>query len=315
MIKKRFIILSVLAYACDQCVAFQHNIYTTRTNAHLSKSSSILHSDYQREEALKLTGTPTINNHELKISDPNVVDDNAVLMRRNVIGSVLAATASCMIPRSSFASSEDAMTTTTTSSSTSTAPFTVILSVQTDPKKDDTFEIEIEVRPDWAPLASNRFRELVENGFYNDSRFFRVLPGYVAQFGIAADPKLNKEWMFCEKNCRALQDEIRKENNKRGTLSFASSGKNSRQTQVFINLGNNDGPPNFLDAQNFVPFARVVRGMDDTVKQLKSEYGMLETVSGGLAGSVNQGKAAYYGAEYLDATFPKLSIIRNAKVI
>ncbi len=233
-----------------------------------------------------------------------------VLRRRNVIGSLLTITASSCFSHASFASNVEMNNEVDTS-----LPFTVILSVQTDAKSDATSDIEIEVRPDWAPLASKRFRELVELGFYNDSRFFRVLPGYVAQFGIAADPKLNKEWMFCEKNCRALPDEPRKEKNKRGTLSFASSGKNSRQTQVFINLGNNDGPPNFLDGQNFVPFARVVRGMDDTVKQLNSEYGIVESVSGGLAGGVNQGKAAYYGAEYLDTLFPKLSIIRDAKVI
>jgi len=194
-------------------------------------------------------------------------------------------------------------------------PFRIILTVQTDRKKDETSEIEIEVRPDWAPLAAQRFKELVEIGYYNESRFHRVLPGYVAQFGIAADSKLNKEWMFCEKNCKSLNDEARIQSNKRGTLSFASSGKNSRQTQIFINLGNNDGPPNFLDAQNFVPFARVVSGMDDAVKNLNSEYGVVESVTGGLAGSVNQGKAAYYGSEYLDAMFPKLSVIKSAKVL
>jgi len=80
-------------------------------------------------------------------------------------------------------------------------------------------------------------------------------------------------------------------------------------------LGNNDGFPNFLDGQDFVPFARVVKGMDDTVKNLNSEYGLVESVSAGLAGSVNQGKATYYGAEYLDAVFPKLSIIKNARVM
>eukprot|EP00979_Chaetoceros_neogracilis_P004453 scaffold787_cov285-Chaetoceros_neogracile.AAC.17 len=194
-------------------------------------------------------------------------------------------------------------------------PFRIILTVQTDVKSEVTSEIEIEVRPDWAPLAAKRFKELVEIGYYNESRFHRVLPGYVAQFGIAADPGLNKEWMFCETNCKALPDEARKQRNKRGTLSFASSGKNSRQTQIFINLGNNDGPPNFLDGQNFVPFARVVNGMDDAVKNLNSEYGILESVTGGLTGSVNQGKAAYYGSEYLDVVFPKLSVIKSAKVL
>jgi len=117
-------------------------------------------------------------------------------------------------------------------SASSLEPFKVLFTVQTDAKQNDTSEIEIEVRPDWAPIAAARFKELVESGFYNDSRFVRVLPGFVAQFGIAADPKLNKEWILCEKSCRALPDEPRAESNKRGTLSFASSGKNSRQTQV-----------------------------------------------------------------------------------
>jgi len=194
-------------------------------------------------------------------------------------------------------------------------PYNVRLTVQLDRKNEITSDIIIEVRPDWAPLASNRFKELIDVGFYNEARFFRVLPNYVAQFGIASNSELNKEWMFCEKNCRALPDEPRIEHNKKGTLSFASSGKNSRQTQVFVNLGNNDGVPNFLDAQGFVPFARVVKGMDDVVTKLNGEYGLTESLSGGLAGSVNQGKAAYYGDKYLDAKFPKLSIIKKAEVI
>jgi peptidyl-prolyl cis-trans isomerase A (cyclophilin A) len=194
------------------------------------------------------------------------------------------------------------------------AAFKVLMKVQLD--KETAGEIEIEVFPEWAPLAASRFRELAELGFYNDARFFRVLPGYIAQFGIAADPALNKEWLFCESRCKALPDEPRKQPNKKGTLTFAaSSGKNSRQTQVFINLNNNDGPPNFLDAQGFVPFARVTKGMDTVVNKINSEYGLQESLSGGLAGSVNQGKAAYFGKEYLDALFPKLSVIQYVKVI
>eukprot|EP00957_Ditylum_brightwellii_P184529 14054796-Ditylum_brightwellii.AAC.1 len=147
-------------------------------------------------------------------------------------------------------------------SSSAMDTYQVEIDVQLDPQTSGT--IIVEVMPSWAPLASARFKELVELGFYNDARFIRVLPGFVAQFGIASDPALNKEWLLCEKGCRALVDEPRKESNKRGTLSFATSGKNTRQTQVFINLGNNGGAPNFLDGQGFVPFARVVSGMDDT---------------------------------------------------
>jgi cyclophilin family peptidyl-prolyl cis-trans isomerase len=114
-----------------------------------------------------------------------------------------------------------------------------------------------------------------------------------------------------------VPDEPRKQPNKKGTLTFAasSSGKNSRQTQVFVNLNNNDGPPNCLDAQGFVPFARVTKGMDTVVvNEINSEYGLQESLSGGLAGSVNQGKAAYFGKEYLDALFPKLSVIQSVKI-
>ena len=295
-----------------------------------------------------------INNNDNSENHSNVINSNtneSVLTRRNLVKSSLSLlTINACFPRESFASSNDESRTPTAAAAAAAAttvePFTVILTVQIDGQNQDddikTYsEIEIEVRPDWAPLASNRFKELVQSGFYIDSRFFRVLPGYVAQFGISADPQLNKEWMFCgvdvdvnddvdddvddkvqtninsnNHNCHLpLIDEPRKEHNKRGTLSFASSGKNSRTAQVFINLGNNDGVPNFLDGQNFVPFARVVRGMDDTVKQLNSEYGRKEKMSGGLTGSVNQGKAAYYGAKYLDAVFPKLSIIKDAKII
>ena len=202
--------------------------------------------------------------------------------------------------------------------STTQQPFNVILSVQTDRDSDETKDVEIEVRPDWAPLAAARFKELVEIGFYDGSRFHRVLPLYVAQFGIAPDPKLNKEWMFCERNCKSLPDEPRMVSNKKGTLSFASSGKNSRQTQVFVNLVDNDGVPNFLDAQGFVPFARVVDINDKNwavIEKLNKEYGIKESVSGGILGSVSQGKSAYYGAEYLDALFPRLSQIKSAKLM
>jgi peptidyl-prolyl cis-trans isomerase A (cyclophilin A) len=198
--------------------------------------------------------------------------------------------------------------------SITTDSYKVLLMIQLD-TKGTTGEIEIEVLPSWAPIAASRFRKLVEIGFYNDAKFFRVLPGYVAQFGIASDPTLNKEWIFCERNCKAIADEPRRQSNKKGTLSFASSGKNSRQTQVFINLNDNDGIPNFLDAQGFVPFARVSKGMDTVVNKINGEYGLQESLSGGLAGSVNQGKASYYGKEYLDALFPKLSFIQSAKIL
>jgi len=302
-----FIKILIYVVFVECCIAFQpQNLATALSSEILRFQRNNLSADRK-----KLKSQPRIENFRVhavkKATEIEASRSNDTLWtRRNIVSSLLAATFS---PSTSLAFDEASV------SVDPKSPFTVIFTVQTDAKIDATSEIEIEVRPDWAPLASERFRDLVQSGFYNDARFFRVLPGYVAQFGIAADPKLNKEWIFCEKNCRALPDEPRKQKNSRGTLSFASQGKNTRQTQIFINLGNNDGPPNFLDAQDFVPFARVVRGMDNTVKQLNSEYGIREMVSAGLTGGINQGKAAYYGAEYLDAKFPKLSIIRNAKII
>lgn len=184
------------------------------------------------------------------------------------------------------------------------APFTASITLQ------GLGDVEVEVRPDWAPLASARFRELIDASFFDDSRLFRVLPGYVAQFGIAGEPAVNKEWLLPKE--KRLLDEPRTTTNARGTLSFASGGKNTRTTQIYVNLGDNGGLPNMLDAQGFVPFARVTRGMD-LVDKAYSGYGLVESLTGGLGGSVNQGKAIYYGNAYLDEAYPKLTRISSIK--
>ena len=184
------------------------------------------------------------------------------------------------------------------------APFTASIALE------GLGDVEVEVRPDWAPLASERFRELVDARFFDDSRLFRVLPGYVAQFGIAGEPAVNKEWLLPKE--KRLLDEPRTTTNARGTLSFASGGKNTRTTQIYVNLGDNGGLPNMLDAQGFVPFARVTRGMD-LVDKAYSGYGLVESLTGGLGGSVNQGKAIYYGNAYLDEAYPKLTRISAIK--
>ena len=191
------------------------------------------------------------------------------------------------------------------------APFRVSMMIQID--KDQEGRIMVEIHPEWATLVSKRFVNLLKAGFSEEARFFRVLPGYMAQFGIAGERDLNIEWML--ERAKAMSDETRKVSNKRGTMSFASSGKNTRQTQIFINLNDNDGPPKFLDAQGFFPFTRVVEGMDEVVTKLYSGYGLLESASAGMAGSVNQGKAAYYGNEYLNTVFPKLSYIQTARIM
>ena len=191
-------------------------------------------------------------------------------------------------------------------------PYTVSMSVLLDPQKQTRGELVIEVLPEWAPLAATRFKTLVASGFYRRSRFHRVLPGFlpgdlaIAQFGISTSRELNQEWL-CP-TCNRLPDEKRTQSNTKGTLSFAqTSQRNSRQTQVFINLADNGGVPNFLDGpavlnQEFTPFARVVSGME-LLPKLHSES------------SVSQSKAAYYCEEYLEQVFPKLSIIEDAEVL
>jgi cyclophilin family peptidyl-prolyl cis-trans isomerase len=131
------------------------------------------------------------------------------------------------------------------------------------------------VLPDWAPLAAARFKELVELGFYTRSRFHRVLPGFlpgdlaIAQFGISTSRELNQEWLCA--TCKRLPDEKRRQSNTKGTVSFAQASQpGTRQTQVFINLADNGGLPNFLDNQNFTPFARVVSGMEH-LSRLRAE--------------------------------------------
>lgn len=277
----------------------------------------------------------------INVTEPETSDCAAVSRRNAVSGALFSAaatafaTASCCLPLGAAVAAEGGEAATPEIATTTTTPlrpqpplprreepFTVVFAVRTDSQKPDDLSIlEIEVRPDWAPLAAARFQRLVEEGFYNDAPFFRVLPGYVAQFGISADPALNRRWVYCDderaeavaNTCQPpLPDEPRLESNQRGTISFASSGKNSRRTQVFVNLANNGGPPNFLDAQNFVPFARIVErssggdtGASFSPKKLNGEYG----------GKVNQGKAAYYGGEYFRAVFPRLSVIKDAKIL
>lgn len=153
----------------------------------------------------------------------------------------------------------------------------------------------IEVNPSWAPNGVARFRELVDIGFYNEARFFRVLDGFVAQFGINGSPATNAMW-----NTRTIPDDPVVASNTRGYLTFAqSSAPNSRTTQLFVNLGDNAR----LDAMRFAPFALVISGMD-VVDQLNDEYGEAPV----------QGQISTQGNAYLDANFPRLDYIITAQV-
>jgi peptidyl-prolyl cis-trans isomerase A (cyclophilin A) len=158
----------------------------------------------------------------------------------------------------------------------------------------------IEVTRAWAPNGADRFYNLVKNGYYNDARFFRVIPGFMVQFGINGDPALNGVWQAAR-----IPDDPVKESNTRGMITFATAGPNTRTTQVFINFQNNAG----LDAQGFAPFGRVVSGMD-VVDKINGEYGEGAPNGRGPA----QARVQNEGNAYLTASFPNLDYIRTATI-
>ena len=158
----------------------------------------------------------------------------------------------------------------------------------------------IEVHRDWAPNGADRFYNLVKNGFFNDARFFRVISGFMVQFGIHADPKISGVWRDAD-----IKDDPVKQSNKRGFVTFATAGPDTRTTQVFINFADNTA----LDDQGFSPFGQVISGMD-VVDQLYSEYG-----EGAPSGQgPDQGLVQKQGNAYLAKGFPKLDFIRKATI-
>ncbi|MEM9702742.1 MAG: peptidylprolyl isomerase [Planctomycetota bacterium] len=160
----------------------------------------------------------------------------------------------------------------------------------------------VQVRPDWAPLGAARFKTLVEEKYFDEAAFFRVLPGFVAQFGLAADPAVTAKW----KNANLKDDPVLVSNTP-GRLTFATSGPNSRTTQIFINYGNNSGS---LDPKGFSPFAEIVSG-DEVPTKFFSGYGEGPPQGTG----VDQGKLTTQGAAYLEKQFPKLDTIKTARII
>jgi peptidyl-prolyl cis-trans isomerase A (cyclophilin A) len=164
--------------------------------------------------------------------------------------------------------------------------------------------IVLEVHPEWAPRGAQRFRELVESGYYDGSRFFRVVPGKWAQFGIAGKPELASR-----RRSETIPDETsgERQSNTRGMVAFAFAEPNGRGTQVFISLGDNSR----LDAQGFVPFAKVISGMD-AVDSLNGESG--ETSGGGIRAG-KQDPLFRGGNAWLDEHFPKLDKLETARVL
>jgi len=162
-------------------------------------------------------------------------------------------------------------------------------------------DFTIKVTRAWAPLGADRFYNLVRHHFYDGAAFFRVLPGFMAQFGISAYPEVSKVWEHAN-----IKDDPVVQSNHRGFVSFATAGPNTRTTQVFINYGNNEA----LDRSGFTAFGVVTDGME-VVDKLYNGYG--EGAPDGHG--PDQGLVSSRGRAYLEKGFPKLDIIRSAAVV
>jgi peptidyl-prolyl cis-trans isomerase A (cyclophilin A) len=162
-------------------------------------------------------------------------------------------------------------------------------------------DIVIEVHRAWAPLGADRFYNLVRGGFFDDSRVYRVVDGFMAQFGLKADPYVNQAW-----KAQYLVDDPVVESNTRGRITFAKGGRHTRTTEVFINYRDNPG----LDEEGFAPFGEVVEGMD-VVDGFYADYGDGPPRGAGPYQAMVEAR----GNAYLDADFPDLTRILDAAVV
>jgi peptidyl-prolyl cis-trans isomerase A (cyclophilin A) len=175
---------------------------------------------------------------------------------------------------------------------TATAPDT--FKAQFDTTKG---KFTVEVTRSLAPNGADRFYNLVKSGYFTDVEFFRVIPGFMCQFGIHGDPAVSAKWRDAN-----IADDPVKGSNTRGTITFATAGPNTRTTQLFINFGDNVG----LDGQGFSPFGKVTEGMK-VVDKINSEYGE-------NAPDV-QGRVQMEGNAYLKKAFPDLDYIKSATIV
>ena len=147
----------------------------------------------------------------------------------------------------------------------------------------------------WSPRGADRFHELVNDGYFTDVSFFRVLPGFVAQFGMHGDPAVNRRW-----GDRPIPDDPVVQSNRRGTIVFATSGPNTRGNQFFINYADNAR----LDGMGFSPFGRVVEGMN-----------VVDSIYAGYRETPDQARIAADGNVYLKREFPRLDYIKSARIV
>jgi peptidyl-prolyl cis-trans isomerase A (cyclophilin A) len=156
-------------------------------------------------------------------------------------------------------------------------------------------EFIIDVTRAWAPHGADRFYNLVKNGLYDGCRFFRVVEGFMVQFGINGDPQVSSAWRRAN-----IPDDPVKQSNTRGFISYAMAGPNTRTTQLFINFVDNSG----LDRQRFAPFGKVTKGMD-VVDAINNEY----------EERPDQGRIQMEGNAYLEKSFPNLDHIKAATLV
>jgi peptidyl-prolyl cis-trans isomerase A (cyclophilin A) len=147
----------------------------------------------------------------------------------------------------------------------------------------------------WAPLGADRFYNLVQAGYYDDCGFFRVVPGFVVQFGISGDPKVTVAWSQAR-----IKDDPVKQTNSLGRITFATGGKDTRTTQLFVNLKNNA----MLDGMGFAPFGEVVSGMD-----------VVQAIYAGYGETPDQGLITMAGNAYLKEQFPRLDYVKKAAIL
>jgi peptidyl-prolyl cis-trans isomerase A (cyclophilin A) len=153
----------------------------------------------------------------------------------------------------------------------------------------------VEVHRDWAPLGADRFYKLVRYGYFTNAAFFRVVPGFVVQFGLSANPAVNKVWETTN-----IHDDPVVQSNKRGSLVFATAGPNTRTTQLFVNYADNSR----LDAMGFAPFGTVVEGLD-----------VVDKIFPGYGESPHQDLITDRGDAYLKANFPRIDKIKLAQIL
>jgi peptidyl-prolyl cis-trans isomerase A (cyclophilin A) len=157
-------------------------------------------------------------------------------------------------------------------------------------------DFTVEVNKAWAPIGVERFHELVTSAYFDNSKFFRVVPRFVVQFGLAADPAASQRYEGAR-----LKDDPVTLSNVKGTLSFATAGPNTRTTQIFINLVDNVR----LDGMGFSPFAKVTEGME-VVEALYGDYG---------DNGPNQSRIRSMGNAYMEASFPKLDGMKKVSIV